>query len=539
MRNRYMLIGVVGVVVGVLLSSVVCVLAGTPDSPGAPGATNSFTLNDIYNRLDTGAEGAQSTFTEPAVAPGVGTMHTLSETMGIAPAKDDANGAATGDVADGKTFWGLTAGEWGKRTGTAAAGAVCTGDATAGDVFTDKTFSNATATGLAGTLDLACNDPTSFDGTANLVANAYDGSGGGNNRWCMTDSGDAVEGDILSGKKAWVDGSVVTGTIATRTVSNTTVSQLAGYYDAFNLSTVDTDLASGNVVSDTVIFGVTGSAIEATGNAIAGEVLTGKTFSNASAAGIAGAMPDKDGNNASTGQSRLGSTNYFTAPTGYYDSDDTVSATDAEVAALDADITAGNIVSDTVIFGVTGTAATATDPAPVPKTGQTTCYATDGDPRECAGTGEDGELQKGVAWPSTRFITSTTGIVTDTLTGLIWLKNANCYGTRSWANALSDANTLDSGECSLTDGSIEGDWRLPNVRELYSLIDSSQPTGGAPVALPSGHPFDDVKTDLYYGASTTRAYNTTYAWYVYLYFGYVSSDPKTFTYYVWPVRGGQ
>lgn len=35
---------------------------------------------------------------------------------------------------------------------------------------------------------------------------------------------------------------------------------------------------------------------------------------------------------------------------------------------------------------------------------------------------------------------------------------------------MSDANTLADGACGLTDGSVAGDWRLPNVRELYSLI---------------------------------------------------------------------
>jgi len=94
-------------VVGVLLSSAVFVLAGTPDSPGAPGVTNSFTLEDIYNRLNAGTAGVQSTFTEPAAGPGTGTMHTLNEIMGKAPAADNTNGATTAQVLTGKTYWGL------------------------------------------------------------------------------------------------------------------------------------------------------------------------------------------------------------------------------------------------------------------------------------------------------------------------------------------------------------------------------------------------------------------------------------------------
>ena len=30
---------------------------------------------------------------------------------------------------------------------------------------------------------------------------------------------------------------------------------------------------------------------------------------------------------------------------------------------------------------------------------------------------------------------------------------------------------LKSGQCGLTDGSVAGNWRLPNVKELQSLID--------------------------------------------------------------------
>ena len=36
----------------------------------------------------------------------------------------------------------------------------------------------------------------------------------------------------------------------------------------------------------------------------------------------------------------------------------------------------------------------------LPRTGQTTCYDTSGTPIACAGTGQDGELQMGAAWPN-------------------------------------------------------------------------------------------------------------------------------------------
>lgn len=39
----------------------------------------------------------------------------------------------------------------------------------------------------------------------------------------------------------------------------------------------------------------------------------------------------------------------------------------------------------------------------LPRTGQTSCYDTAGAVISCAGTGKDGNLQAGVAWPNPRF----------------------------------------------------------------------------------------------------------------------------------------
>jgi hypothetical protein len=165
-------------------------------------------------------------------------------------------------------------------------------------------------------------------------------------------------------------------------------------------------------------------------------------------------------------------------------------------------------------------------PAPVAKTGQTTSYA----------TGDDGDLEKGVEKPffKDRFTDNADGTVTDNLTGLIWLRNANCFGTRTWNDALIDSNGLNSGECGLTDGSVAGDWRLPNRRELLSLIDDEHYNP----ALPSGYPFTNVQSD-YYWSSTSRAEGIVAGWYVHMFDGHVYGSIKTFPSYVWPVRGGQ
>ncbi len=106
--------------VSVLLSSSMPLVAGPLDPPTALGSTNSYTIGDICNRLDTGAAGTQIPFTEPTAAPGsTGCM--FNDVMSKAPVADNTNGALINEVLLGNTFWGLrTDGTWGLQTGTLA-----------------------------------------------------------------------------------------------------------------------------------------------------------------------------------------------------------------------------------------------------------------------------------------------------------------------------------------------------------------------------------------------------------------------------------
>ena len=203
---------------------------------------------------------------------------------------------------------------------------------------------------------------------------------------------------------------------------------------------------------------------------------------------------------------------------------------------VEADLAEENILQGAVIFGVTGTLVRTT-PAPVARTGQTTSYA----------AGDDGALQKGVAWPNPRFTDNGNGTVTDNLTGLIWLKNANAFGTRAWTNALTDCAALNSGEQGLTDGSAEGDWRLPSWNELHSLVDwkYSDPTLGnteGTAKWTAGQPFTGVQSAVYWSGTTFKnslSSSTNNAWYVNFSSGNELNATKTTASYVWPVRGGQ
>jgi hypothetical protein len=179
--------------------------------------------------------------------------------------------------------------------------------------------------------------------------------------------------------------------------------------------------------------------------------------------------------------------------------------------------------------------------ASVPKTGQTNSYA----------TGDDGDLEKGVAWPSPRFTSNGNNTVTDNLTGLIWMKNANYFEPLTWEAALAAAAGLCDPRTEglplwfgcLTDRSRKGDWRLPNRKELESLVDCGRYNPALPNTQGTGpwaegDPFKGVQSSQYW-SSSTRPDLTTYAWTVWFYFGSVDFSIKSNSNYVWCVRGGK
>ena len=160
----------------------------------------------------------------------------------------------------------------------------------------------------------------------------------------------------------------------------------------------------------------------------------------------------------------------------------------------------------TVLFPITTMAAT----VQLPATGQTSCYNATGTCTDAAAKGQDGVKQPGVAYPQPRFTDNNNGTITDNLTGLVWLKEADCYisndGTYYYpTNAsyfdttLSSAKRLKDGKCGLTDNSIEGQWRVPNRIELASLINYNNADNAAWLNLQG---FSNIK-DSYYFSSTT------------------------------------
>jgi hypothetical protein len=143
-----------------------------------------------------------------------------------------------------------------------------------------------------------------------------------------------------------------------------------------------------------------------------------------------------------------------------------------------------------------------------------------------------------------RYVDCDNGTVMDTVTGLIWLKNANCFGLMDYADANNAAAGLKDGDCGLTDSSSPGDWRLPTRAEWEATValavglgcTSPSLTNTAGNACGSGG-FTGIQLNRYW-LSTTYAGRGDIAWHSDLVSGGAGTDPKLITQYVWPVRGG-
>ena len=72
------------------------------------------------------------------------------------------------------------------------------------------------------------------------------------------------------------------------------------------------------------------------------------------------------------------------------------------------------------------------------------------------------------------------------------------------------------------------------IEVKLSLLDY----GESSPALPSGHPFMSVQSSFYWSSSSVVP-SPPDAWEVSMTQGNASTFPKTSSFYVWPVRGGQ
>ena len=177
----------------------------------------------------------------------------------------------------------------------------------------------------------------------------------------------------------------------------------------------------------------------------------------------------------------------------------------------------------------------------LPKTGQTRCYSESGAVIACLDTGQDGSHQGGVAWPNPRF-REKSGAVLDSLTGLVWPSSGNVMQARdtgfdtdffagdgrvTWQHGLDYIKKLNR-ENYLG----HSDWRLPNRRELESLVNAGQSHTDEWLNLQG---FSNVQAESYWSSSTAFP-SSSHAAVVDMRYGTLDRVAKFDDRHVWPVR---
>ncbi|MDQ7786429.1 MAG: DUF1566 domain-containing protein [Thermodesulfovibrionales bacterium] len=180
----------------------------------------------------------------------------------------------------------------------------------------------------------------------------------------------------------------------------------------------------------------------------------------------------------------------------------------------------------TVYIPLEGNGVAALDAVSIhlPRTGQLLSYI----------PGDDGNVQAGVSWPEPRFTENGDGTVTDNLTGLMWLKDGACLGKKNWAGALNATGVFNAAPAQYNCKGYSAaytDWRMPNIRELESLINYGVANSSAWLNI-SG--FTNV-ISAYYWTGTTYP-TSTQSQVVNLYSGAEAMIAKTKSNYLLPVR---
>jgi hypothetical protein len=188
-----------------------------------------------------------------------------------------------------------------------------------------------------------------------------------------------------------------------------------------------------------------------------------------------------------------------------------------------------------MVIGLFSCIAIYAAPADLPETGQISCWDNAGVLVACTGTGQDGDLKSGVAWPASRFVVGTgteADCVTDKLTGLMWLRVVHITNPDMQNAILASKHLTTCGH---------EDWRLPNIVELESLVNSQV---ASPADYLNAHGFDiatPVDHPLFW-SSTSSPSAPNSAFVVNLQTGNVGFENKVVTFsnslYRFSVRGG-
>ena len=148
---------------------------------------------------------------------------------------------------------------------------------------------------------------------------------------------------------------------------------------------------------------------------------------------------------------------------------------------------------------------------PLPDTGQSKSYTTT--------FGEDSDYIK-----PRGYTVNGDGTVSDQVTKLVW-QQADDGTTRDWATAKSYCQGLVLAG--------KDDWRLPSIKELITLVHADKYNPAIDTTV-----FPGTKSSWYW-SSTSDAGNSSYAWNVYFFNGYVDGYHTSNNNYVRCVRSGQ
>ena len=165
----------------------------------------------------------------------------------------------------------------------------------------------------------------------------------------------------------------------------------------------------------------------------------------------------------------------------------------------------------------------------LPWTGQTTVYQANDDGTYQKGYTLTRPIVKGVG--SHRFTDNGDGTISDAATGLMWVKDpiaapgAPFNAAMNWSNAIINCEALNFA--------THTDWRLPNVKELLSIMDYE----GAPRYIDAVFFPNTVFAN--YWSSTTLLFMTNMAFWCSYSLGSSDATLKSTVFYVRPVRLGK
>jgi len=103
-------------------------------------------------------------------------------------------------------------------------------------------------------------------------------------------------------------------------------------------------------------------------------------------------------------------------------------------------------------------------------TNQTDCYnSLTGATKDCSGTGQDGEYSGNLPSYTSYTVVSGESVVLDNNTGLMWQASSDTDGVSGLDSNDKMTYSEGSSYCGSLDYGSYSDWRLPSIKELYSI----------------------------------------------------------------------